>query len=223
VNRLQNERHALNALLRPPSIPHYTSLQTKQPTATTSGSVSRKQQTSSSLSISLESRQLDTSVLDQSQTTLLLSLGLDGTSPPQRQETWAGSAPVPALSPTQIYTRLSRISKTLAPTLDSFASGIHDIELYRSTADTVSSQILRICSQRLEERDAQNALVSSQIEEEAEEGEGETDGTNNNKNTSNTRSRTKDLKTTNRIRLHKEKQKEDIGLVLGALSRVERR
>jgi kinetochore protein Mis13/DSN1 len=106
--------------------------------------------------------------------------------------------------------------------LDSFASGIHDIELYRSAADTVSSTLLRICSQRLEEREAKNALTSSQLEEEEEEGESlGADSADRNKHTH--KRQTKTIDKNSRVRLGKKKQREDIGLVLGALSRVERR
>jgi kinetochore protein Mis13/DSN1 len=57
-------------------------------------------------------------------------------------------------------------------------------------ADTVSSRILRICAQRLEERDAQNTQRRHAIE-----------GTEESP----------------------PRMKQDLGLILGALSRVERR
>lgn len=95
------------------------------------------------------------------------------------------------MTPSAVSAQLSHITATLAPTLDAFAAGVHDIELYRASADTVSSRILRICAQRLEERDAQNTQRRHAIE--GTEGE-----------------------STPPI-------KEDLGLILGALSRVERR
>lgn len=81
--------------------------------------------------------------------------------------------------------------------LDSFASGVHDIELYRSSADAVSSQILRVCAERLEERDALNTRQRLAIEGE--------DGEQSSR------------------KLAAERPREDIGVILGALSRVERR
>lgn len=93
------------------------------------------------------------------------------------------------------------MTSSLAPTLDSFAAGVHDIELYRSAADNVSSQILRICAQRLEERDMQNSLERLEIEGSTDEGEGEGRA---------------------RVRIRREKPR-DVSLVLGALSRLEKR
>ncbi|KAJ5626203.1 hypothetical protein N7510_002512 [Penicillium lagena] len=106
----------------------------------------------------------------------------------------------PTVTPSVVSTRLSRIASGLAPTLDAFAAGVHDIELYRSTADTVSSRILRICAQRLEERDALNAQSRAAIE--SSDGEAHSPST---------------------AALSAVRPREDLGLILGALSRVERR
>jgi kinetochore protein Mis13/DSN1 len=100
-----------------------------------------------------------------------------------------------SLTPAIVSTRLSRITTTLAPTLDSFAAGMHDIELYRAMSDTVSSRVLRICAERLDERDARNAMRRLTIE-----GDGSS----------------KELSL-------RQRPKEDLGLILGALSRLERR
>jgi len=91
-----------------------------------------------------------------------------------------------------------------APALDSFALGIHDIELYRAAADNVSSKILQICAQRLEERDYYNTRASPDIEMGREDSEGSSKGKS-------------------KVRIRPEKRQDDIGLVLGALSRIERR
>jgi kinetochore protein Mis13/DSN1 len=100
------------------------------------------------------------------------------------------------MSPSTVSNRLSQITTGLAPTLDAFAAGIHDIELYSSSADALSSRILRICAERLEERDALNTRRRIAIEG---DGEGESP---------------------QKLR---ERPREDLGLILGALSRVERR
>lgn len=63
-------------------------------------------------------------------------------------------------------------------------------------SDNVSSRILRICAERLDEREAMKSLGRLALEE----GQGEQ----------------KDLSLRPRVR-------EDIGVILGALSRVERR
>ncbi|KAL1980188.1 hypothetical protein VTN96DRAFT_4486 [Rasamsonia emersonii] len=217
IQRLQNERAALNALLRPPSIPRYD----------TSGSgptppeqqAEKTEAQSSAEAVPQGPETIDASVLDPSQQSLLASIGLDNLRIDDNQKQESSSLPsatttanLPPISPAAVSSRLSRITTSLAPTLDSFASGIHDIEIYRAAADDVSSRILRICSQRLEERDARNTLRTLEIEGENQDdsgGGGEGSGTGNNKN---------------RLRIRQERQRrEDIGLVLGALSRVERR
>lgn len=101
------------------------------------------------------------------------------------------------MSPSDVSARLSRITTDLAPTLDAFAAGLHDIELYRSTADTFSSQVLRICAQRLEERDAQNLQYQLSIEGDDDEPQSS--------------------------RTPQPRPRQDLGLILGALSRLERR
>lgn len=111
-------------------------------------------------------------------------------------------SPADVLSNTTISavsSRLSQVTSSLAPTLDSFAAGVHDIELYRSAADSVSSQVLRICAQRLEERDMQNSLERLEIEGDTDEAEEKA-----------------------RVRIKREKPT-DVSLVLGALSRLEKR
>ena len=105
---------------------------------------------------------------------------------------------LPQMSPSTISIRLSRITSSLAPTLDSLAAGIHDIDLYRTMSDTVSTRVLRICAERLDERDSRNRV--RRLAAEASDGE-------------NSR---QDLSLRPRPR-------EDLGLILGALSRVERR
>ena len=70
-------------------------------------------------------------------------------------------------------------------------------------SDRVSSRVLRICAERLDERDARNAMYRLAIEG-SSDGESE-DGGNKEKV------------------VLRERPKEDLGIILGALSRVERR
>lgn len=233
--RLQQERHSLNALLKQPSIlrikpprpsgqrpegqpPYQTNAQSSEQDPSSSTDPSSSQQPP-------EPEPIDTSLLDPSQQALLVSLRFTSVNTHQKNEqsteepSSSHQQPPPSTStstPTsitedtleQVTARLSRITTSLAPTLDSFAAGVHDIELYRSAADSVSSQILRICAQRLEERDARNTLERLEIEGDGngDEGGGGEDGSSK-----------------GRVRIRRERPKEDIGLVLGALSRVERR
>ncbi|KAJ5538709.1 hypothetical protein N7494_008188 [Penicillium frequentans] len=184
IQKLQKERHALNALLKQAPIPPVNAPTRDSPQA--SKRYPKKSQP-----------QIDSSLLDPSQQAILKSLhpsvpiaesqAKDDTSPP---------TVLPPMSPSTVSTRLSQITTGLAPTLDAFAAGIHDIELYSSSADAVSSRILRICAERLEERDA---LVARQrIAIEGDSGEDSPP----------------------KLR---ERPREDLGLILGALSRVERR
>ncbi|CAG8940154.1 unnamed protein product [Penicillium salamii] len=174
IQKLQKERQALNALSRQPAIPSLKP--DSQPDQQTTKQ-SRKSQR----------EEVDSSLLDPSQQAILKSLN----PPTQPSEGDSSTTTRPPITPSAISAQLSRITTSLAPTLDTFAAGIHDIELYRASADTVSSRILRTCAQRLEERDAQNTQRLHAIE--GTEGESPP------------------------------RFKQDLGLILGALSRVERR
>lgn len=176
IQRLQKERQSLNALLRPPSVPR---IKPKPDTTTTSQPPS----------------QIDPSHLDPSQQQIL-SLLQQPPAPTEKEK----EKEAPRITPAAVSSRLSRLTESLGPTLDTLASGVHDIELYRAMSDRVSAQVLRICAERLDERDARNAAHWLGVE-----GEGEGEGGD----TSASRPR--------------EKPREDLGLILGALSRVERR
>ncbi|KOC08585.1 Mis12-Mtw1 family protein [Aspergillus flavus AF70] len=195
IQRLQRERHALNALLRPPSIPHIKP--SKQQDTAPEGQ-QEPPQSDSEQKPRTESEPIDLSLLDPSQQRIYESIDPNSAKQKSDTETQAASSSelgLPPITPSAISARLSRLTHSLAPTLDSLAAGIHDIELYRTMSDTVSSRVLRICAERLEERDAGNAMRRLA----AEEGEGES----------------KDLTLRPRPR-------EDLGLILGALSRLER-
>lgn len=138
---------------------------------------------------------VDTSLLEPSQQDLYKSLNPSNSAAEGQSSN--SEKTLRSISPADVSARLSRITTDLAPTLDSLAAGLHDVELYRSTADSFSSRVLRICAQRLEERDAQNLQQQISIE-----------GEDDNEKSSHT--------PTSRPR-------QDIGLILGALSRVERR
>ncbi|KAF4154199.1 hypothetical protein CNMCM6069_009550 [Aspergillus lentulus] len=204
IQRLQRERHSLNELLRPPSIPRLKP-ESKQPpdTSQDQGSLqaeSADQPTRSLLSLQPES--IDTSLLEPSQQEIYAMLHPDTAKArrkSQSQEPLATtqSGHLPPMPPSVVSARLSRVASGLAPTLDSFAAGVHDIELYRAMSDAVSTQVLRICAERLEERDARNAMRRLAIEG------GEAEG--------------------GRVSLRHGRPREDLGVILGALSRVERR
>ncbi|KAJ5950182.1 uncharacterized protein N7479_008595 [Penicillium vulpinum] len=180
IQKLHKERQSLNALLRQPTIPTVKAkLQ------------SDNQQKDKQPSRTSQREEIDTSLLDPSQQAILESLNL--TNQPPEGESSIPSSSRPPITPSAVSAQLSRITSGLAPTLDAFAAGVHDIELYRASADTVSSRILRICSQQLEERDMQNTQRRLAMEG------------NDDKNPPPTRI------------------KEDLCLILGALSRVERR
>ena len=76
-------------------------------------------------------------------------------------------------------------------------------------ADTVSSRVLRICSERLEERDARDAMRRLAI----------SDGSTSASGDEGDRGKA----SRGKMQPHDSPPKEDLGLVLGALSRVERR
>lgn len=193
--RLQKQKQSLNALLRSSPIPpiKQTNGQPEQPP-------SQDDSNKPAQSKQPQPDPIDLSLLDPSQLSLYALIDPNAakrhpTALPEEAES-SGTTTLPPITPSTISTRLSRITSGLAPTLDSFAAGVHDIELYRAMSDNVSSRILRICAERLDEREAKKspktlALVGEQGEQ-------------------------KDLSL--RPRAH-----EDLGVILGALSRVERR
>lgn len=185
LGRLQKEGHALNALLKQPAIPSLKSTELNLPKS------QRHPEKPSDCHI-------DTSLLEPSQQSILALLK-PTPAPAQSQsgEPAASFTSHPPMTPSTVSSRLSRITAGLAPTLDAFASGIHNIELYRNTADAVSSQILRICAQRLEERDALNTQQRVAIEGDDDDRRPSNEGAH--------------------------RPREDLGVILGALSRVERR
>ncbi|KAJ5930108.1 hypothetical protein N7466_005601 [Penicillium verhagenii] len=187
IQKLQKERHALNALLKQSPIPPVTTSSPDSPQAS-------KRYPKKSLP------QIDPSLLDPSQQAILASLqpSLPTTADSQPSDDTSPPSTIrPPMSPSTVSARLSQITTGLAPTLDAFAAGIHDIELYSSSADAVSSRILRICAERLEERDALN--TRKRIDIEGDSGEDSPQ------------------------KPRRERPREDLGLILGALSRVERR
>lgn len=74
---------------------------------------------------------------------------------------------------------------------------MHDIELFRSTANSLAGRVLGMCAKTLEERDARMALSSRM---KMEGGEDDGDGDDGVK-----------------------REIEDVSVVLGALARLERR
>ena len=187
MNRLQKERHALNALFRQPAIPRIDTTRADHPTNSWKSEISTTKS---------PPEQIDSSLLDPSQQAIYALLPPSSTAPPGTDPS-TSSTPQPPISPSTVSSRLSRLAAGLAPTLDAFAAGIHDIELYRASADAVSSQILRTCAQRLEERDAYNARQRLAIE-----------GYDNEQLSPES---------------SPQRPREDLGVILGALSRVERR
>ncbi|KAH8695009.1 Mis12-Mtw1 protein family-domain-containing protein [Talaromyces proteolyticus] len=198
ITRLQNEKQALKALLRPPSIPK---LEAPSP-----------QGNSEYFSSSHTSLPIDTATLDPQQKSIITTIGLETLQRNKNnkvdKKTLQPTVTNPPLPPATVSNRLSHITSSLAPTLDAFASGLHDIDIYRSSADRLSSEILRICSQRLEERDIRNAAQTREIEGDVDQDDGG-GGEENTKDSSRPR--------------QTRRQREDVGVILGALSRVERR
>ncbi|RHZ45894.1 Mis12-Mtw1 family protein, partial [Aspergillus thermomutatus] len=202
IQRLQRERHSLNELLRPPSIPQVKP-QSEQPSDTPQDQGSSQAEPAGQPARSLlQPEAIDTSLLEPSQQEIYAMLNPDTAkerrkSQPQEPSATTQSDHLPPMPPSVVSARLSRVTSGLAPTLDSFAAGVHDIELYRAMSDAVSTRVLRICAERLEERDARNAMKRLAIEGGETEGKG--------------------------VSLRHVRPREDLGVILGALSRVERR
>ncbi|KAA8646497.1 putative phosphatidylserine decarboxylase Psd2 [Aspergillus tanneri] len=204
IQKLQKQKQALNALLRPPPSPSIKPASKQLDTAQNGQSgppPSQAESNTNKRARSPEPDPIDLSLLEPSQQQLYALIDPNAatrhpdTELQKAQSSWEPNS-LSTVTPSTISTRLSRIAAGLVPTLDSFAAGVHDIELYRAMSDSVSSRVLRICAERLDERDARNSLRRLAIEE--EEGD--------HQNIS--------------IR---QRPREDLGMILGALSRVERR
>nr|KMM66519.1 hypothetical protein CPAG_02858 [Coccidioides posadasii RMSCC 3488] len=194
IQRLQAERQSLADLLRAPSLPSIEP--PSEETDFNQKSESQPRLSSPDL--------IDPALLDVSQRSLLDVVKEPlFPSQPQSQSLPTTSRMVSETSDpiSSLTIRLSSLSSSLAPTLDSFAAGIHDLELYRSAADNVAGGVLRACARRLEERDLRGSTRSPVTAEVKSESEGDDGG-----------GMTK-----------KDIEKEDLRVVLGALSRLERR
>ncbi|OJJ44380.1 hypothetical protein ASPZODRAFT_144951 [Penicilliopsis zonata CBS 506.65] len=203
IQRLQRERHALNALLRLPPIP---SIQPPPPPSTEAPTNGQQKSPTAEPSEVSNQEEVNPSLLDPSQQAILaLFQGKQ-----EQEPTTSPDLSLPPFPPSAISSRLSRLTSSLAPTFDSFAAGIHDIELYRTTADSVSSRILRVCAERLDERDARNALRSLVLDD--HDGDSSTDIQPR-----------PDTAAARAVQRRRPRPREDLGLILGALSRVERR
>ena len=106
--RLRSEKDALEALLRPPSIPDL-------PNA--------------------EGDTIDQETLSESDANIVRSL----------RSTSDLSA--------EIASRVNKVTSNLGPAIDTFADGVHKINQYRLGADSIASQVLSICAEKLAERE----------------------------------------------------------------------
>ncbi|OAX80070.1 hypothetical protein ACJ72_05603 [Emergomyces africanus] len=223
IHKLQLERQSLTSLLRPPSIPRI------RPPSLTSAQPSEPQQPSALLT--LEQEKINPALLDPSQLAILTTLSPSNPiSTSTSKSTSTPSTDTSHTSISNISSRLSRLTTSLIPTLDSFASGIHDIELFRHAANDVAGQVLAICARRLEERDqlqpsrvggeelgrSTNGRMMRTRRRKAKQKVGE-EGEDEERETGEGGDAEGDEGDSLRI------EKEDLALVLGALSRLESR
>jgi len=64
-----------------------------------------------------------------------------------------------------LSTRLTSVTATLGPTIDTFADGIHKMSQYRDAAEKVASRTLAICAGKLSEREREGRRRALQQEE----------------------------------------------------------
>ena len=207
MNRLQSERQSLAALLKAPSIPRLSS----PPPSPDEQQITR------------QADSIDSSLLDPSQQSLLAILNetsLPSKQKPHRQQPHKTAAeekrkqePQPSSSdasiihpaPTSVPAISSRLSSLeLTPSLDSLAAGMHDVELYRRAADGLAGSILKICAHRLEERDL-GSYKGRESGNSKDAGDDSGGGDRKEERSEETSS-----------------EREDLRVVLGALSRLER-
>ncbi|KAL1952591.1 hypothetical protein VTO42DRAFT_4706 [Malbranchea cinnamomea] len=201
IQRLQEERKSLAALLKAPTVPQLTS-----PAAP------RTDEHASASSPGVTPEQIDGALLDPAQQAVLATLTGASSSKQQTDHPSTAAGPASSTSMAAISSRLSRLSLSLAATLDSFSAGIHDIELFRSSSNDLARRILGICAQKLEERDL--GIISSG----PDNGAGDHDGREGGGKPPDSNSTSADAAASTTMR-----EREDLSLVLGALSRLERR
>ncbi|KAI5300340.1 hypothetical protein KEM55_008104 [Ascosphaera atra] len=173
IERLRKERESLKALLNPPIVPEIHS--PKHPFASEPPSVA------STPSLS----KIDASILDATQQKLLATLSQplpsSSSNPPPQQPSDASQPAPPSqpeepstsldLSISSLTNRLSRLTTSLIPTLDTFASGIHDVDLYRQVGHETAGKVLGVCARGLDARDRARKALSrgSTVDEEEDE------------------------------------------------------
>jgi kinetochore protein Mis13/DSN1 len=105
--------------------------------------------------------EIDTSLLDPAQVAILTALHppteSTSTSNPTSSslETYPPlpSTPFTFTTPTALQTHLSSLSRSLEPTIDLVADGVHKIEQYRLAAEHAADRVLGSAAKALEERD----------------------------------------------------------------------
>jgi kinetochore protein Mis13/DSN1 len=103
---------------------------------------------------------IDTSMLDPSQASILASLQL---SQPSDDASTSEPSAFTFTTPDALHAHLAKLSQSLEPNIDVFADGLHKIEQYRNTADRVADRILASAAKRLEEKDREGkAKVGSE-------------------------------------------------------------
>lgn len=55
--------------------------------------------------------------------------------------------------PSEISTRVSKVTSGLGPAIDTFADGVHKINQYRIGADQIASRLLSVCAEKLSEKE----------------------------------------------------------------------
>lgn len=55
--------------------------------------------------------------------------------------------------PSQLSSRINKVVSNIGPTIDVFTDGVHKINQYRLGADSIASQVLSTCAERLADRE----------------------------------------------------------------------
>src|SRR5262245_39911667 len=94
--------------------------------------------------------QIDASLIDPSQASILSSLQV---SQPHPSEQALPSSAFTFTTTAALQSHLTKLSQSLEPNIDLFADGVHKIEQYRNTAERAADRVLGTAATRLEERD----------------------------------------------------------------------
>lgn len=142
--RLKEEKRAWDDLLK--TTPCLAPSLTRQQQSSSQPDPSAEAPNNPPPPVDLNLSSIDKTLLDPSQSSILASLSFLT----QPQPSLSTTLPPPQAAQTQ--TRLRDITENIQFSIDSFADGIHKLEVFREQAERVADRILGVAAEKLEDR-----------------------------------------------------------------------